>query len=131
MLSALIRREYAISSSVLVNVCDDRMEFPIAGAPGACDDLLSGAFCRLGLAEADGAGIGRIFDGCAKSKASPGIGAADSGFMITLPNMRLADFEDERRHERVAEEIARRDGRALTAQKTGTARGSRTSRPSP
>jgi ATP-dependent DNA helicase RecG len=100
LLNALVHRDYAFSSSTLISIFDDRIEFvSVGGLPKSVtlDDILLGlsvprnenlanVFYRLHLIEVYGTGIPKImrsYDGCARK---PELQTTDNAFKITLPN---------------------------------------------
>jgi len=100
LLNALVHRDYAFSSSILISIFDDRIEFvSVGGLPKgvSLDDILLGlsvprnenlanVFYRLHLIEAYGTGIPKImrsYDSCARK---PELQATSNAFKITLPN---------------------------------------------
>jgi len=100
LLNALVHRDYGFSSSTLISIFDNRIEFvSVGGLPKgvSLDDILLGlsvprnenlanVFYRLRLIEAYGTGIPKImrsYDGCAKK---PELQATNNAFKITLPN---------------------------------------------
>jgi len=100
LLNALVHRDYAFSSSTLISIFDDRIEFvSIGGLPKgvSLDDILLGisvprnenlanVFYRLRLIEAYGTGIPKIMRSYAGCKRKPEIQATGNAFKITLPN---------------------------------------------
>jgi ATP-dependent DNA helicase RecG len=100
LLNALVHRDYAFSSSTLISVFDDRIEFvSVGGLPKgvSLEDILLGlsiprnenlanVFYRLRLIEAYGTGIPKImrsYTGCARKSE---LQATGNAFKITLPN---------------------------------------------
>ena len=100
LLNTLVHRDYSFSSSTLISIFDDRIEFvSIGGLPKgvSLDDILLGlsvprnenlanVFYRLHLIEAYGTGIPKImrcYDSCARK---PELQATGNAFKITLPN---------------------------------------------
>jgi len=100
LLNALVHRDYAFSSSILISIFDDRVEFvSVGGLPKgvSLDDIMLGlsvprnenlanVFYRLHLIEAYGTGIPKImrsYDSCARK---PELKATGNAFKITLPN---------------------------------------------
>jgi ATP-dependent DNA helicase RecG len=100
LLNALVHRDYSFSSSTLISIFDDRIEFvSVGGLPKgvSLDDILLGlsvprnenlanVFYRLHLIEAYGTGIPKImrsYDGC---MGKPELKATSNAFKITLPN---------------------------------------------
>ncbi|MDR1699571.1 MAG: hypothetical protein LBR68_00045 [Lachnoclostridium sp.] len=100
LLNALVHRDYAFSSSTLISVFDDRIEFvSIGGLPNgvSLDDILLGLsvprnehlaaiFYRLHLIEAYGTGIPKIMRNYADCNHSPELQTTNNAFKITLPN---------------------------------------------
>jgi ATP-dependent DNA helicase RecG len=100
LLNALVHRDYAFSSSTLISIFDDRIEFvSIGGLPKgvSLDDILLGIsvprnenlaniFYRLRLIEAYGMGIPKIMRSYAGCMKKPEIQATGNAFKITLPN---------------------------------------------
>jgi ATP-dependent DNA helicase RecG len=100
LLNALVHRDYAFSSSTLISVFDDRIEFvSIGGLPKgiSLDDIMLGlsvprnehlanVFYRLHLIEAYGTGIPKIMRSYAGDKRKPELKATGNAFKITLPN---------------------------------------------
>jgi ATP-dependent DNA helicase RecG len=100
LLNALVHRDYGFSSSILISIFANRIEFvSIGGLPGgvSLEDLalgisvprnenLANVFYRLKLIEAYGTGIPRIFRGYAACPAQPVLQATGNAFKITLPN---------------------------------------------
>jgi ATP-dependent DNA helicase RecG len=103
LLNALVHRDYAFSSSTLISVFDDRIEFvSIGGLPKgiSLDDILLGlsvprnenlanVFYRLHLIEAYGTGIPRIMRSYAGYIRKPELQATENAFKITLPNRNI------------------------------------------
>jgi ATP-dependent DNA helicase RecG len=100
LLNALVHRDYAFSSSTLVSIFYDRIEFvSLGGLPVGItfDDIelgvsvlrnenLADVFYRLHLIEAYGTGIPKIMRSYAGCSRKPEIQAASNAFKITLPN---------------------------------------------
>ncbi len=100
LLNAVVHREYAFSSSTMINIFSNRMELITAGGPVrgiTKDDILLGisvprnrsladVFYRLHLTEAHGIGLPRIRECYSDSPVQPKIEATDNAFKITLPN---------------------------------------------
>jgi ATP-dependent DNA helicase RecG len=100
MLNALVHRDYAFSSSTLISIFDDRIEFvSIGGLPKgvSIDDIMLGlsvprnehlaaVFYRLHLIEAYGTGIPKIMRSYAGYERKPELRATGNAFKITLPN---------------------------------------------
>ena len=101
LLNAIVHRDYAFSSSILINIFDDRMEFVSVGGliKGiSYNDIMLGIsitrnkkladiFYRLRLIEAYGTGIMKINSSYANYLRKPVIEVSDNVFKITLPNM--------------------------------------------
>ncbi|MDR2718910.1 MAG: putative DNA binding domain-containing protein [Treponema sp.] len=100
LLNALVHRDYAFSSSTLISIFDDRIEFvSIGGLPKGVsfDDILLGisvarnenlanVFYRLHLIEAYGTGIPKIMRSYADCIKKPELQSTNNAFKITLPN---------------------------------------------
>ena len=101
LLNAIVHRDYAFSSSILINIFDDRMEFVSVGGliKGiSYNDIMLGIsitrnkkladiFYRLRLIEAYGTGIMKINLSYVNYLRKPVIEVSDNAFKITLPNM--------------------------------------------
>ena len=101
LLNALVHRDYAFSSSTLISIFDDRIEFvSIGGLPKgvSLDDILLGlsvprnenlanVFYRLRLIEAYGTGIPKIMRSYADCARKPELQATGNAFKLTLPNI--------------------------------------------
>ena len=101
MLNAIVHRDYAFSSSILINIFDDRIEFVSVGGlvKGiSYNDIMLGIsitrnkklaniFYRLKLIEAYGTGIMKINSSYVNYLRKPVIEVSDNVFKITLPNM--------------------------------------------
>ena len=100
LLNALVHRDYAFSSSTLISIFDDRIEFvSIGGLPKSVslDDIMLGlsvprnenlanVFYRLHLIEAYGTGIPKIMRSYANCSRKPELQVTGNAFKITLPN---------------------------------------------
>jgi ATP-dependent DNA helicase RecG len=100
LLNALVHRDYAFSSSTLISIFDDRIEFTsIGGLPKgvSLEDILLGisvprnenlanVFYRLRLIEAYGTGIPKIMRSYADYARKPELQCSSNAFKITLPN---------------------------------------------
>ena len=100
LLNVLIHRDYAFSSSTLISIFDDRMEFvSVGGLPKgvSLDDIMLGlsvprnenlanVFYRLHLIEAYGTGIPKIIQSYAVCLRKPDIKVSTNAFKVTLPN---------------------------------------------
>lgn len=101
LLNAIVHRDYAFSSSILINIFDDRMEFVSVGGliKGiSYNDIMLGIsitrnkkladiFYRLRLIEAYGTGIMKINSSYVNYLRKPVIEISDNVFKIILPNM--------------------------------------------
>lgn len=100
LLNCVIHRDYAFSSSTLVRIYDDRMEFVSLGGlvPGLSMEAifmgvsqsrnpnLAAIFYRLKLIESYGTGIGKIMRAYANAAVKPSITSSQGAFSVTLPN---------------------------------------------
>ncbi|MCL2602327.1 MAG: AAA family ATPase, partial [Treponema sp.] len=100
LLNALVHRDYAFSSSILISIFDDRIEFvSVGGLPKgvSLDDILLGlsiprneklanVLYRLRLIEAYGTGIPKIMRSYADCDRKPELQTSSNAFKITLPN---------------------------------------------
>ncbi len=100
LLNALVHRDYAYSSSIIISIFNDRMEFASIGGlmPGVTlDDVLIGLsvcrneklaniFYRLELIEAYGTGLSKIIQAYADCPHKPQIIVSNNAFKIILPN---------------------------------------------
>ena len=103
LLNALVHRDYAFSSSTLISVYDDRIEFvSVGGLPKgvSLDDIVLGLsvlrnenlatiFYRLHLIEAYGTGIPKIMRSYTDCTRKPELQATGNAFKITLPNRNM------------------------------------------
>jgi len=103
LLNALVHRDYSFSSSTIISIFDDRIEFvSIGGLPKgvSLDDIMLGIsvprneklaniFYRLHLIEVYGTGIPKIMRSYADCKRKPELQATDNAFKITLPNRNM------------------------------------------
>ena len=104
----MVHRDYAFSSSILISIFDDRIEFvSVGGLPKgvSLDDILLGlsiprnenlasVFYRLRLIEAYGTGIPKIMQSYADCTKKPEIQATGNAFKITLPNRNILRYEE-------------------------------------
>ena len=104
LLNAMVHRDYSFSSSTLVSIFDDRMEFVTVGGlvkGVTLNDIklgvsvlrntdLANIFYRLKLIEAYGTGIMKIFTCYEEYGYEPKIEASDNAFKLTLPNINFA-----------------------------------------
>jgi len=107
LLNALIHRDYAFSSSTLISIFDDRIEFvSVGGLPKgvSLDDILLGLsvprnenlaniFYRLHLIEAYGTGIPKIMRSYTDCIKKPELQATGNAFKITLPNRNMDNYK--------------------------------------
>ena len=103
LLNALVHRDYSFSSSILISIFDDRIEFvSIGGLPKgvSLDDILLGlsvprnenlanVFYRLRLIEAYGTGIPKIMRSYNGYMRKPELQATGNAFKISLPNRNI------------------------------------------
>jgi len=103
LLNALVHRDYAFSSSTLISIFDDRIEFvSIGGLPKgiSLDDIqlglsvprndnLANIFYRLHLIESYGTGIPKIMRSYADCSKKPVIQTTANAFKIVLPNRNI------------------------------------------
>lgn len=101
LLNAVVHRDYSFSSSTLISIFDDRIEFVSIGGllKGiSLDDIMLGVsalrnqylanlFYRLKLIEAYGTGIMKIHENYSDFGARPSIEVTSNAFKITLPNL--------------------------------------------
>ena len=101
LLNSLVHRDYSFSTSTLISVYDDRVEFTsIGGLPAgvSLDDIMLGlsvcrnpklanVFYRLELIEAYGTGMKKIMGAYENSNKKPVIETTDNAFKIILPNL--------------------------------------------
>jgi ATP-dependent DNA helicase RecG len=104
LLNAIVHREYSFSSSTLISIFDDRIEFVTIGGlvKGVTkNDILLGVsvlrnrnladvFYRLKLIEAYGMGMPKIQDSYSGYEVKPVIEVSDNAFKITLPNVNFS-----------------------------------------
>ncbi|MCL2758821.1 MAG: putative DNA binding domain-containing protein [Treponema sp.] len=107
LLNALVHRDYSYSSSILISVFDDRIEFvSVGGLPKgvSLDDVLLGVsvlrneklanvFYRLHLIEAYGTGIPKIMRSYNDNIRKPELQATSNAFKIILPNRNINTHE--------------------------------------
>ena len=105
LLNAVVHRDYAISSSTLISIFDDRIEFVSIGGLVrgiSYEDIMLGVsvlrnqhlanvFYRLKLIEAYGTGMLKINESYADSKCKPSIEVTSNAFKVTLPNYAITD----------------------------------------
>jgi len=104
LLNALVHRDYAFSSSTLISIFENRIEFVSVGGllKGiSLDDIMLGlsaprninlanVFYRLHLIEAYGTGIQKIIRSYAHCEIMPELQATGNAFKITLPNRNVS-----------------------------------------
>lgn len=107
LLNAVVHRDYSFSSSILINIFNDRMEFVSIGGlvKGITyDDIMLGIsiarnknlanlFYRLKLIEAYGTGIMKINAAYTNCTHKPKIEVSDNAFKLILPNKNIIDNE--------------------------------------
>jgi len=103
LLNALVHRDYAFSSSTLISIFDDRIEFVSIGGLSKgvlIEDILLGlsvprnenlanVFYRLHLIEVYGTGIPKILRSYADFTRKPELQVTNNAFKITLPNRNI------------------------------------------
>jgi ATP-dependent DNA helicase RecG len=101
LLNAIVHRDYSFSSSTLISIFDDRIEFTTIGGlvKGiTLNDIMLGVsvlrnqhlaniFYRLNLIEAYGTGIPKIMGAYDENVVKPKIEVTDNAFKISLPNI--------------------------------------------
>lgn len=109
LLNAIVHRDYSFSSSTLISIFDDRIEFVTVGGlirGLTFDDIMLGisalrnqnlanVFYRLKLIEAYGTGILKINESYAECAVKPQFEVTDNAFKLTLPNI---NYAGERNH---------------------------------
>jgi ATP-dependent DNA helicase RecG len=110
LLNAIVHRDYSYSSSTLISIFDDRIEFVSIGGlvKGIVyDDIMLGIsvprnenlaniFYRLTLIEAYGTGIPKILRSYEEYSVKPRIDVTDNAFKITLPNVNITLTKSEK-----------------------------------
>ena len=100
LLNSLVHREYSFSSSTLISIFSDRIEFVslgglvkgltlkdiMLGISQCRNEKLAAVFYRLQLIEAYGTGIPKIIESYEGYSCQPKIESSDNAFKITLPN---------------------------------------------
>lgn len=100
LLNSLVHREYSFSSSTLISIFYDRIEFVslgglvkgltlkdiMLGISQCRNEKLAAVFYRLQLIEAYGTGIPKIIESYEGCSCQPKIESSDNAFKITLPN---------------------------------------------
>ncbi len=101
LLNAIVHREYGLTGSTLVSLYDDRLEIITLGGlvnSISFEEILLGVsltrnpklakvFYRVGLVEAYGIGLRRIFDDYSDHTVEPKLDVTPNAFKITLPNV--------------------------------------------
>ena len=119
LLNAIVHREYSFSSSTLVRIFDDRIEFVNIGGlvKGiSLEDIelgvsvlrnehLANIFYRLKLIEAYGTGITKIRRSYTGASVQPEIEVTNNAFKITLPNINHARSDEPIISERIPSDI--------------------------
>lgn len=104
VLNAIIHRDYAMNSSILINIFADRMEFISAGGLAndlSLEDILLGIsqprneqlcklFYKLKMIEFCGTGIRKMRSEYMDSGLTPTFSATPNGFKVILPNKNTA-----------------------------------------
>lgn len=108
LLNSLVHRDYSFSSSTLISIYTDRIEFVSIGGlmPGiAIDDIMIGVsvcrnpglanvFYRLQLVEAYGTGMKKIRNAYKDAKVQPIVENSNNAFKIVLPNLNVKSVPD-------------------------------------
>lgn len=108
LLNSLVHRDYSFSSSTLISIYTDRIEFVSIGGlmPGiAIDDIMMGVsvcrnpglanvFYRLQLVEAYGTGMKKIRNAYKDAKVQPIVENSNNAFRIVLPNLNVKSVSD-------------------------------------
>ncbi|MCH5585932.1 putative DNA binding domain-containing protein [Shimazuella sp. AN120528] len=112
LLNSLVHRDYSFSSSTLISIFDDRIEFVSIGGlvKGiSFDDIMLGVsitrnegladvFYRLKLIEAYGTGMPKIMDSFKSYGIEPRVEVTDHAFKITLPNVNQKIAQENKHH---------------------------------
>ncbi|RDB59708.1 AAA family ATPase [Gordonibacter sp. 28C] len=107
LINAIIHQDYGLALSTQVSVFEDRIEIVSHGDSPASYSLdefqmdvsvprnpkLAAAFYRIGLIEAYGTGIARMFEAYEGSGTAPRFDITDHLFGVVLPNRNGSDFE--------------------------------------
>jgi len=107
LLNALVHRDYSFSSSILISIFEDRIEFvSVGGLPKgvSLDDVflgvsvlrnekLANVFYRLHLIEAYGTGVPKIMRSYNNCLKKPELQVSTNAFKITLPNRNINTHE--------------------------------------
>ncbi len=109
LLNSIVHRDYSFSSSTIINIRDDRIEFVSLGGlvPGLSREAiflgvsqsrnprLAAVFYRMKLIESYGTGIAKIENAYAYENQKPIFQMADGAFRVTLSNRNFAAEEKE------------------------------------
>ena len=101
LLNAIGHKDYSIPSSILIHIFKDKMEFINLGGlvkgltiediklggSASRNPMLINIFHHLGLVEAYGSGIPRIFDSYKNSTSKPNIKVAPNTFLFEIPKI--------------------------------------------
>ncbi|MBW6473128.1 MAG: hypothetical protein K0B14_08405 [Anaerolineaceae bacterium] len=101
LLNVIVHRDYSFSSSTLISIFDDRIEFTTIGGlvKGiSLNDIMLGIsvlrnqhlaniFYQLNLIEAYGTGTPKILGVYAEHRVKPNFEVSDNAFKLTLPNI--------------------------------------------
>jgi ATP-dependent DNA helicase RecG len=107
LLNAIVHREYSLSSSTLISIMEDRIEFVSVGGlvtgvtlediklgVSICrNEKLAAIFYRLRLIEAYGTGIAKMMSSYINAPVKPEIAHTENAFRITLPNLNVGSFD--------------------------------------
>jgi len=127
LLNAVVHRDYSFSSSTLISLFDDRIEFVTIGGlvKGiTIDDIMLGVsilrnqnlaniFYRLNLIEAYGTGLSKIMECYDEFSIKPKLDVSDHAFKITLPNQNFYKENENRKEYREVLELTRREKKVL------------------
>jgi len=127
LLNAIVHREYSFSSSTLISIFDDRIEFITIGGlvkGVSLEDIelgvsvlrnehLANVFYQLMLIEAYGTGVAKVRRSYAGAAVQPQIEVTNNAFKITLPNMNCvsADASDAAADTSIAKKSIAKDER--------------------
>ncbi len=110
LLNALAHRDYALGSSTMLGIFDDRMEIlslgglvqglsmedVLFGVSRSRNDGLSRILYRLNLVEAFGTGVSRMLESYAVDVLKPDLMATSGAFRVVLPNRNHVSILSER-----------------------------------
>lgn len=108
LLNAVAHRDYAIQPPTLVSVLEDRLEVTSPGGlPRGCsyeefqmdvsmprNPKLAAALYRLGLIEAYGTGIARMFEAYEEGGSAPAFHITTNVFKVVLPNRNMTEADE-------------------------------------